>query len=95
MPTPPLKPEVIAERIAARVATGGNIAPITNMIRFGLYDNMRPVLTATGIPASGTFARGTRIINSAPAVGAARGWTKVTAGAGNVLGTDWINEGNF
>ncbi|MFZ4687844.1 MAG: hypothetical protein ACOYLS_01270 [Polymorphobacter sp.] len=77
------------------VAAGASMDTLHEMIRRGLYDDMRQPVYGTGIPTSGTWPRGKRIINSAPAVGAARAWVKVTTGAANVLGTDWINEGNL
>ncbi len=53
----------------------------------------------TAIPASGTFIQGDNLINSTPIEqGAATtkyvvfGWVRVTSGAANVLGTDWMPQ---
>ena len=49
----------------------------------------------TAAPTTGTYKRGDRFFNSLPAVGSPKSWVKVTSGSGNVLGTDWISEGNL
>ena len=52
---------------------------------------------ATSGPPAGTYTRGAFIRNSLPTVqGSAgsrytvTGWTRLTDGSGNVLGTDWV-----
>lgn len=85
----------MARVVSNRVPLGQSLAPLNDMIRQGRYANGREPMFAPNAPTSGTWPRGKRVINSAPAVGQPRGWTKVTTGAANVLGTDWISEGNL
>jgi hypothetical protein len=68
---------------------------INEVIQNGLYDDLLAPVYGDAIPTSGTWPQGKQIIARAPAVGAARGWVKVTQGNTNVLGVDWINLGNL
>jgi hypothetical protein len=49
----------------------------------------------TAVPASGTWVLGDRAVHRGVTVGTAKAWARVTSGSGNVLGTDWISEGNL
>lgn len=85
----------LAAMTAVRVPNGQPADMVSEAIRRGLYSNGQEPIAAPAPPTGGTWPRGKRIINSAPAVGAARAWVKVTTGANNVVGTDWISEGNL
>jgi hypothetical protein len=48
-----------------------------------------------GLPTAGIYQISDRAVNSTVVVGAAKAWSRVTAGANHVLGVDWISEGNL
>lgn len=48
-----------------------------------------PTLTASAMPATGTFVRGHFVYNSGPDAAEYLGWIRLTTGTGNVLNTDW------
>ena len=49
----------------------------------------------SSVPSAGTWNTGDRAVHLGVTVGTAKGWSRVTTGSGNVLGTDWITEGNL
>jgi hypothetical protein len=81
--------------VSVRTPAGQSLQPLNDAIRRGRYSNGREPIYAPAPPASGTWPRGKRVINSAPATGSPIGWTKVTTGAANVVGTDWRAEPNL
>lgn len=59
---------------------------------FGVAQN-GPALFATAQPAVGTFVTGQFVWNDAPSVSGGQvllGWMRLTTGAGNSAGTDWV-----
>lgn len=55
----------------------------------------RRVEIAIGPPTAGTWRIGDEVVRNPPVVGQPQRWRRVTAGSGNVAGTDWISEGNL
>lgn len=50
---------------------------------------------SANMPTTGTWKQGFLMFKSNPSVGQPKGWTRITTGSGNVLGTDWISMGNL
>lgn len=49
------------------------------------------LLTSTGVPGSGWYYQGWFVWNTSPTSGGkVIGWARLTTGAGNILGTDWL-----
>jgi hypothetical protein len=84
-----------AKMMVVKTASANGVFDINAMVRSCWYDDLLAPIYGDAIPTSGTYPRGKQIIARAPAVGAARGWVKVTQGSANVLGVDWINLGNL
>ena len=61
----------------------------------GSIRNANREIAALGVPSQGNWIVGDRVINAAPAPGRPKAWSRVTTGNGNILGTDWISEGNL
>lgn len=74
-------------------AAAGFTFPAGTIIGFGA--NNRRIFMRTALPSSGTYLIGDRIIHSTPTTGQPKGWGRATNGTGNVLGTDWLTEGNY
>jgi len=69
----------------------GTQAPI-NPSKFGSFElNTKTFTTGTAAPATGTWIVGSRVFNSAPAVGSPKSWVCTVAGT---PGT-WVSEGNL
>jgi parallel beta-helix repeat protein len=58
-------------------------------------DMIDGVYYSNAMPASGTWASGRVVQARVPAVGNPKGWVRLTAGSGNVLGTDWASLGDL
>jgi hypothetical protein len=89
---------IFSASIDANGVIAQTVAPVQSLRVFGddggtgaFYNTF--YLTAQ--PAAGTWRQGDIVINSIPAVGSPKGWTRVTTGSGNVLGVDWISQGNL
>jgi hypothetical protein len=65
---------------------------LINPAKFGSLElSEKTFLCATAAPTTGTWKRGDHVFNSAPSVGAAKGWICTVAGT---PGT-WVSEGNL
>ncbi|OHD24878.1 MAG: hypothetical protein A2Y38_16230 [Spirochaetes bacterium GWB1_59_5] len=82
-----------------KVYNGGTPAASEGLNHFGVssieFAGANIIAYMSGMPTTGTWTRGDMVVNNAPATGAAKGWRRVTTGAGNVLNTDWVSEGNL
>lgn len=68
---------------------GGLVAPLSATTIAGMVIDGRFVGYASGLPTTGTWQRGDRLINSAPSVGNPKGWL---CSASGTPGT-WVSEG--
>lgn len=73
-----------------RSSAVGESVNIPNLF-LGLNTNGRCITYASTAPASGEWARGDRVFNTAPAVGSPKGWICTVGGT---PGT-WVSEGNL
>lgn len=49
----------------------------------------------SSVPTAGTWTIGDRAIHLGVTPATAKGWARVTSSSSNILGTDWISEGNL
>lgn len=63
-----------------RVAVAGDLHKIAEIVALGLFNNNQNEFYYTAAPGVGTWKRGDRVWNTAPAAGGAPGWVCTTAG---------------
>jgi hypothetical protein len=82
-----------------RLFAEGCSGDMSDFFQAGVYcgrltGDRREVYTR-GIPTSLSWTKGDRAIEWQPAVGSPKQWARLTTGAANVAGVDWVSEGNL